>query len=196
MNPNHKRIVLISILVGLLIVLLLLVLLFRRDAEPTVQDVVPGINAPEEREFSNLSESEVIATQPVVDVPRTVDPGTADQGIVAKQAARIFVERFGTHSSQNGNAHIASVEALVTQSMWDWTRNQAQQQSLREYTGVTTEVIASTLTEFTPDTATVSLEARQIIESEGNSTMRARQGRVVLIRAANNWLVDAFYWDT
>lgn len=196
MNQNTKRIILISILVGLLIVLLLLILLFRKDSVPSTEDAGPSVNAPEEREFSNISESEVTATIPIQDVPRTVEPGTADQGIIAKQTARIFVERFGTYSTQNNNAHIEAVESLVTPSMWDWTQNQAQEQSLRSYSGVITEVIASTLTEFTPETATVSLEARQVLESETEITNRARQGRVVLVRSGNNWLVDAFYWDT
>lgn len=196
MTEHNKRIILISIFVGLLIVLLLLVLLFRREGTEPIVEPPTNINIPEERDLSTISESEVIAPQPVQDVARTVTPGSADQGIVAKQAARIFVERFSTYSTQNENAHIAAVAALVTPSMWDWVQNQGQDQSLRSYTGVITEVIASTLTEFTADTATVSLQARQVLESETDISNRAREGRVVLVRTGNNWLVDAFYWDT
>jgi hypothetical protein len=196
MNQHTKRIILVSIFVGLLIVLLLLMLVFRDKSAEPIEEVVVPITAPDERTLSTISESTVTAPPAIQDAPRDVEPGTADQGIVAKQAARIFVERFATHSNQNNNAHILAVQALVTPSMWSWTQNQGQEQSLREYRGVTTLVIASTLTEFTPDAATVSVEARQVIESEAEIINRDRQGRVVLIRNGNNWLVDAFYWDT
>lgn len=194
MDPRTKRYVYMSIFVGLLIVLLLL-FLFLRDGGESNQNNNP-VDRPPIPETDNTIESEVIvAPTPFIEPERDVAPGTADQGLVAKQAARIFVERFGTYSSQNDNSHIAAVQELATDSMLSWVNTQEQAQSLRAYTGVTTEVIALTLTDFTPATADVSIEARQTLESEESVETRARNGRVELIRSGDDWLVDGFFWD-
>lgn len=193
-SDKTKRLVLISIFVGLLIVLLLLVLLSRRNNTEVPADVTPQI---EEPVIDNTSESQVIVPSAQQDVEREVVPGTADQGIVAKQTAAIFVERFSTYSTQNDNTHITSVEPLVTTKMWGWVSRQGQDQDLRAYSGMTTRVIASRLTAFDAyaGTATVRIQARQIQESGNDTETIGRAGEVTLIQSENTWLVDGFYWD-
>lgn len=195
MSQRKKQFILLSILVGLLIVFLLVYLLLNKDGKDTTP---PSVNPSEQTETStvdNRAESEVTAPLPAGDIEREVVPGVADQGLVAKQTARIFVERFGTYSNQNNNEHLESIESIVTDSMWSWAQNQAQAQSLQDFNGSITNVIASTLSEFEENTATVTLQALEIKETADSTSTENKNGRVELVRQGNTWLVNALYWE-
>lgn len=114
---------------------------------------------------------------------------------LARQIAGIFVERFQSYSSTNDQSNISRVEDFVTTRMWQWVETQAPEQS-EEYSGVTTEVIASRIIEISEQEALVEVDVQQQIGSVGAVDLEQRSARVELIADGNGgWLVDGFFWQ-
>jgi hypothetical protein len=193
MEKKTKTYILISILVALLIVLLLVYLLLAPKPQEVVDAPVPV--APIEQADLVIPVSNVVTAVTSTEIPRNVTAGTADQGLVAKQTARIFVERFLTYSSQNDNRHLASVAEMMTPVMANWANKQVQEQSLLEYAGVTSLVVTSELSEFDGTSAMVTVSLQQIFETNGQKNTEQRSGEVELIFEQGTWLVEGFYWD-
>lgn len=138
-------------------------------------------------------------TTPTETVPTVTAPFSED--VYLKQLSKIFVDRFATHSTQNPNDNITDVIELATPTMQAWLRTQTKTES-RDYEGVTTEVLASSIAEKTADKATVLIEAQQILENKKaeasgltNKQMVQRTGKVVLVKVSGVWKIEGLYWD-
>lgn len=119
-----------------------------------------------------------------------------DSRVRAKQIARIFVERFASYSSQNDNFHIETTLPMVTDNMSDWVEKQKVEQE-NNYSGVTTNVIVTSVSEINEDdSATVQVNTQQIInKSDSSQEKKQKSGRVELIWENEDWKVDGFFWD-
>ncbi|OIO19648.1 MAG: hypothetical protein COY69_01320 [Candidatus Magasanikbacteria bacterium CG_4_10_14_0_8_um_filter_32_14] len=96
-------------------------------------------------------------------------PDGTPEELFVKQMARIFVERFFTYSNQNKNINIEELKDSVTASMLTWMNSQAPEASV-QYSGVTTHVISSSLSDFNKNigTAKVTIDAEQLISKDVN----------------------------
>ncbi|MFB6226085.1 MAG: hypothetical protein ABEJ02_01925 [Candidatus Paceibacteria bacterium] len=112
----------------------------------------------------------------------------------AKQTARIFVERFASRSSQNENEHLESIYPMVTEEMRSWVEKQTVEQT-REYSGQTTEVIASNIEEMQEEQATVIVQVQQTKTEENKEETLQKEGRVELLKENGSWKVDGLYWQ-
>jgi hypothetical protein len=114
---------------------------------------------------------------------------------LARQVAELFVERFATRSNQNNNAHIDAVLPFVTETMAQWTQSQTVSQS-GGYVGTRTDVVTTNVTAITDTTATVRIEATQLVEQGGTTQSTQKTGRVELVLDVNGvWKVSGFFWD-
>jgi len=126
-------------------------------------------------------------------------PDGTPEELFVKQMARFFVERFFTYSNQNNNVNIKELQDSVTVNMRGWMNSQFQKQDAL-YSGVTTNVLSSKLTNFdkTSGLANVVLEIKQVFSKEVNSIVEqdSKQKTVqVNFKLVNNeWKVDGV-WD-
>ncbi|MBI2990481.1 MAG: hypothetical protein HYY51_04865 [Candidatus Magasanikbacteria bacterium] len=128
-------------------------------------------------------------------------PSKPDPTLYARQLSRLFVERFGTYSNQNNNAHLADTSELGTLSMSAWLQTQMLEQSV-EYKGVTTRVISTSVREESDLRFLIGIEAQQEWSSESSdgsagiqTELKQRKGRVEIVKVGEEWKVNGFWWE-
>ncbi|EKE06255.1 MAG: hypothetical protein ACD_19C00027G0004 [uncultured bacterium] len=189
MDDIRKRLFIIIGLVSFVIIAIVLVILFlTKDKVNNTESVV---ETPQE----NIDNTTNNGNQNNTNKPTVKElPPQNPEEVSAKQVARLFVERFETYSNQNDNSHIDDVLFLVTDSMVSWVKEQSLQQS-SDYQGVTTQVLASNVSDLTSKSATVNIEAWQTVENSEGTVSLQKSGEINLVKVGTEWKVDGFYWN-
>ncbi|HYE59902.1 MAG TPA: hypothetical protein VEA18_01835 [Candidatus Kapabacteria bacterium] len=161
----------------------------------TEQNVIPGGTvqenvSPDVQEV--LEEGSQPTAQPGVTTPAK-QPETPEE-VVVRQTARLFVERFGTYSTQNDNMHITDVLTLSTPVMQRWLESQ-RIGTTSTYQGVTTRVITSKVSAIDAGKATVHVGVQMDEETGNTRDTKYKTGRVELVKEGNTWKIDGLYWD-
>lgn len=137
-------------------------------------------------------------TTPATKVPEglPVKQATSEevQKNVAKQMARIFIERYATFSSDNNGDNIREVESLVTKELWAEISKRLNLAPTGVFSGATTKVFAIDVTEFTSAKATVALMTQRTV-TKGTATEQKNENvNVSLVKSGDTWLVEKFEW--
>ncbi len=143
------------------------------------------------------SDSALVNETPIVQTENTapVVPTKNSSELYAKQLSRIFVERFSSFSNQNDNKNIDDVRDLSTSRMVKWLDAQVKKTE-GVYSGITTEVIASSIQSIDSAKATIRVETRQTPTGENAGSSVQKTGRVELLVVDGTWKVDGFFWET
>lgn len=129
----------------------------------------------------------------IKEIPTPETPEEKEE-LYLRQLSRIFIERFYSYSSQNGNEHIEDVLPLATTQMQNYIKSQEFEQS-QEYSGVTTQVIASKLEAKSEDAATISVKVQQTHMTLETSEKSQKSGKIEFIRDKDGqWKVDGVFW--
>ncbi len=174
----------LEVIAAVLILLLLLVVLWLALYKPKPEPVT--------------AEPEVVVeVVPVVDPAQVPAPGVVSAGTVA----RIFVERFGSYSSETDFANVDDVMILATPAY------QAELAALvasyrRQfdaddgYTGISTSVITlKNLTESeTAANFLVTTQREEAVGNPGNATLRYQDAEVSLVKVGDDWLINDLTW--
>ena len=113
----------------------------------------------------------------------------------AVQLAKVFVERYGTYSSDNNFQNIKEVEALVTPALWSKiSAPMNAKTSTASFVGVTTKVISLELTAWSDTAATVELKTTRIEEKNGAVSTRYQNATVEMVKTGGVWLADKLVW--
>jgi len=143
---------------------------------------------------SPVSEVAEVSEQATTNVPEPIELPEVDPSIYSVQVAKIFVERFSTYSTQNGNQHIRDVLPMATPVMERWIKTQEVEQS-KEYSGVSTRVVTNELISIDGDSAVVKIDVQQIVSNNSGTTIEDKTGRVELVWIDGDWKVDGFFWE-
>jgi hypothetical protein len=187
-DARKRLLVRVGLGVGAVLAILLLWLVFRASPAPTAvppqeDGAVPSAN----------TETPAVPVAPAARTEATV-PGTPEE-IYLKQISRDFVERYGSYSNQNDNTQIMDAMALASDRMKAYLRTKTQEFSA-DYTGATTNVVASSIVKRDDATAEVRVDVQRTIFSAGAQTMEYQTGTVKLVKnAAGEWKVDGLYWE-
>lgn len=111
-----------------------------------------------------------------------------------KQLAKIFIERYGSYSTQNDYQNVLDVKSLSTPVLWQKLSASMNQPQPAEYLGMTTLVISSSFKEWNEDTAIVTLETLRTEEKNNQSKETGQAVEVFMIKQGDNWLVNNFQW--
>lgn len=111
-----------------------------------------------------------------------------------RQLAKIFIERYGSYSSDNNYQNIKELEGLVTKNLWTKLSAQMRQPRPAGFTGVTTVVISNVLSKWDVTGATASLQALRTEFSNGTTAEKQQAAEVWLVKKGEDWLVDKFEW--
>lgn len=178
---TRKTEITLSVLV-LLVLALVLFLLFRTQSTPKT-DVTDGPST--------------TATTDTTTDTTTTPP--APQHATAPTVARIFVERFGSYSTDVDYANVTDVLPVVTDTLAARLQDiaeKARKTGDGDYYGVSTNVIKIT-TNSTSDTAatvTVKTQREEAFGTPGNTTVRYQDIRVEFVKSGEDWLVNDFTW--
>lgn len=138
-----------------------------------------------------------ITTEPtVVPAGTPVKPPTSEEVMknTAKQMARIFIERYGTYSTDNNGDNIREVETLVTKALWGDISQRIGVKPVGEFIGVTTRVAAVDIAEYSADAAKISLNTQRTTTKGTQTETKTARADVWLIKSGDNWLVSKFEW--
>lgn len=117
---------------------------------------------------------------------------------MARQTARMFVERFGSFSNYNKNSHIQDVLDMATPNMQSWIKTQTINPG-NNYEGITTRVLSLTIRSLNKGTAAVGIETQRTISAQVDgqltTSIENKSGRVELVKVGGEWKVSGFYWE-
>ncbi len=116
----------------------------------------------------------------------------------AQQLAKVFVERYGTYSTDNNFQNIKDAQTLVTQSLWlkiSAPITSKTTTSAGNFIGMTTKVISMDLTGWSDTKATVELKTTRTEEKNGVVTTRYQNATVDMVKVNASWLVDKLVWN-
>ena len=182
MERKHK----IEIIIAVLILLVLGILLFLYFMRPAIIENI--------REDDDI---EVIDGEDDDTPVETVD--TSDLPDQPETIARVFVERFGSFSSESGYDNIDEVSALATSSLQDrllGIAEGARGQDSESYYGVSTTVLTFETVASSDSSITllITTQRAESIDSPANTTTRYQEIEVAMIASGDTWLVDSFTW--
>ncbi len=186
----RKRIFIISGALILFLLVLVLFLVFRPKST--------GINGSDNNtETIQGTEQDALPPETIISLPPPPPPQNSEERerLYVVQLAKIFVERYQSYSNQNENSHIGDVEVLVSDRMQTYLETQKEVFN-RDYKGISTKVISSSLGTLDEDTASINIGVQQILEEKGKSATTAyKNGRVTLVKVGGSWKVDGLFWD-
>lgn len=137
-------------------------------------------------------------TTPATKVPEglPVKQATTEevQKNVAKQMARIFIERYATFSSDNNGDNIREVESIVTKELWAEISKRLNVAPTGIFSGATTKVFAVDVTEFASGQAKVAMMTQRTITKGAATEQKNENVNVWLVKAGDSWLVNKFEW--
>lgn len=195
MLRKKQRTFLIIALVVLLVLILGLVYYFYSQPDSVSQQKDTSETTTQKKQPDQEireATTETGTTQQEETAERQIEETTPET--TAKQTARIFVERFASRSSQNDNQHLESIYSMVTEDMRSWAEEQTVEQT-RDYSGQTTEVVASDVEKIQEDQATIIVQVQQTRTEDGEEKTLQKEGRVELIKEEGSWKVDGLYWE-
>ncbi|MFH2018673.1 MAG: hypothetical protein ABII98_01645 [bacterium] len=183
----------IFIIVSLIVLFILGVSLFliyysTRTVEPTE----PGAT----QNQSAGSPAQNVGQQPAPISGAVVPQQSSEEAIKnsAKQTAKIFIERYGSYSTDNNYDNIREVQTLATDSLWNSLSAAIGKPTDGKFVGVTTQAIGSSFVNYSNTNATVKVQTMRAETKDGSTTDTQRDVVVNLVWQNNMWLVSKFEW--
>jgi hypothetical protein len=188
LTTRNKIFIIISVVVG---VILSLLLFYFFISDPKVKDKEEAVDS--NLIINNLTGAVNNNGGDVVQ-QQNIDITPLPDSIYVKQLSRDFVERFGSYSNQNNNAHIEGVMDLVTDKVARWLKTQTINKG-EDYYGVTTKVIASSVKNLSSEEAVVEVGVQKIITEQGEDRTEYDTGNVNLLNVDGEWMIDGLFWE-
>jgi len=126
-----------------------------------------------------------------------VKPATSEEQIqnAVRQWAKIFIERYGSYSSDNPGQNILDVKDLASDDLWAKIGSRINTTvSGGAFYGITTQVISAQLTEWAADTATVAMSTMRAENKNNVISNRQQDAVVVMTKIGEDWKVKSFTW--
>lgn len=198
MTTLRSRIFIIISLIVLIIlaISIALVVMSKKKQAAAVVDTTPTTTAAQ-IDSTNFS-AQITTPATVVPAGTAVKQPTTEETMknAAKQLARIFVERYGSYSSDAAGDNIRSIEPLVTKDLWAVLSQRLNVKYNGDFIGVTTKVIAVNVTEFSSTKAIVEMNSQRSTTKGTTTTDSTQASTVKLIKSGDNWLVDDIKWGS
>ncbi len=111
----------------------------------------------------------------------------------AKQLARIFVERYGTYSTDNNSQNLEEVRSLVTPELWQKIAPKTTAKAA-VFTGVTTQVVTMDVQKWSGTNAEFFFKTVRN-QLQGTVPSSVQQNITVsMVKTGDTWLVSNFVW--
>ncbi len=125
---------------------------------------------------------------------KIVTPLEAEKNGV-QQLAKVFVERYGTYSSDNNFQNIKDVQALATKSLWSKISVKMTASGAGSFSGMTTKVIGTDLVSWSDSKASVELKTVRTEEKNGKITTYYQNADVEMAKQDGEWLANKLIWN-
>lgn len=113
----------------------------------------------------------------------------------AQNIAKIFIERYGSYSTNNPGENLRELEALSTEDLWTVLEKRAENMTVgKDFTGVTTFAFSVTVTEMTEEKAVIRAITSREENSNGVIKNYNQEAELSLVKSGSGWLVDDIKW--
>ena len=195
MSLRARIFIIVSISVFLILGISMLLVIKNKNKNTEPQTVAPADNTATQGVGQTGGTTSVGSEMPEGLPAQVITPLAAQKNGV-QQLAKVFVERYGTYSTDNNFQNIKDVETLVTRSLWSKISAPISSKTVSQsFTGVTTKVISMDLTEWSDVKATVELKTSRIEEKNGVVTTRYQTAIVSMVKQNVVWLIDKISWN-
>jgi len=185
----RQRIFIISSVVVLIILVIAILLLLN------YRNKKAGLNGEGSTSTTETS-LPPIGQQPTI-IPEGIKPKVLTtleaEKNAAKQIAKIFMERYGSYSTDNSFQNIREVQMLVSQNLWTklsaMIKNSSNNQA---FVGVTSKAAMSDIKEWGEDTAKISVGVSKEEKRADKITTYFETYTVGMVKENGSWLVDSF----
>ncbi len=121
-------------------------------------------------------------------------PAEATQNTV-KQFAKIFIERYGSYSTDNNGQNVVEVKEMVTEDLWNKIKPKTLGKTNTGFVGMSTEVVSAEMTKWADSEATVKLKTIRTQEKNKVTSNLQQSATVNFTKQGTNWLVNSFVWE-
>jgi len=126
---------------------------------------------------------------------KTPTPLEVEQNAV-EQLAKIFVERYGTYSTDNEFQNIKESQTLVTKSLWSRISVGINAKSTsQDFLGLTTKVMSTRLAIWEDARATVEIKTMRTEDKGGVVSTRYQNAAVGMVKEDGVWLANTLVWN-
>lgn len=174
----------------ILAVTIALIVFKKQSGEPSAEETPVNGNIIDETNFP----TQIMTPSTVIPPGATVKPPTNEEMMEnsAKQTAKIFIERYGTYSTDNNSENIYAVQTIVSASLWANISQRIDTPPSAMFVGVTTKVIAINVVEFSADKAKVDMSVQRTVTRGSSTEIISEKTSVRLVKTNDVWLVDSF----
>lgn len=196
--------ILIIITCGVLLILAVTVFLLRdrlfqkklpANQTPTSSVDLSGFQVIDSSNFDSSN----IATIPTVGAATNTVPAIYDSLAATKngvkQLAKVFIERYGSYSTDNSGQNILEVRDLVTPELWGRLKSQIPTKKADQFLGVTTQVVQFDISSWSENQAEVKLQTQRTEEKNNATSILQQPATVGLIKQGNTWLINRYAWQ-
>lgn len=143
---------------------------------------------------------------PVVNTPAATPPVSASnpeeiEKNAAKQLAKVFIERYGTYSTDNGSENVLEIKSLVTPALWTTLSAKISnniinpnQAPTAAFSGMSTQVFNTELSDWMQTSATITMQLIRTEEKNGAQIVKHQNAEVDMVKQNEQWLVQNFKW--
>ncbi|PIT87080.1 MAG: hypothetical protein COU31_04890 [Candidatus Magasanikbacteria bacterium CG10_big_fil_rev_8_21_14_0_10_40_10] len=126
----------------------------------------------------------------------TVAPATTEETDKnsAKQTARIFIERYGSYSTDNKGQNIVEIKSLTTDALYSKLSVNISSTTGAVFKGVTTKVITNNLSYYSAGSAQADMYVMRDQNDNGAKTSLQQAVSVEMVKLNSKWLVSDFTW--
>lgn len=186
----RKRIFLIVFLILLFFVLAYFIL--RKPATPE-----PVLETTPTQDETPAPSPEPVISDVIIRTPPPPPPANPEERekLFMVQLSKIFTERYLSYSNQNFNGNMTDVKTLVTEQMYSYLETKKVEFD-KNYKGVSTKVISSSLVDYDGQKATVKIGIQQYVEEKGKNPQTVyKNGTVSLMKEGKDWKVSGLYLE-
>ncbi|HSR89613.1 MAG TPA: hypothetical protein VLK22_04475 [Candidatus Udaeobacter sp.] len=198
MSLRARIFIIVSILVFFVLVVSIFLIVRQKKINAPVPQVGVSGNSSSAQNNGQPSNPNAVGEQAPAGVSIKKPTSIEVEKNAVEQLAKVFIERYGTFSTDNNFQNIKDVSTLVTQSLWSKISASISSKpatgSAQSFDGVTTKVINADLTAWSDSKASVELKLTRTEEKNGSVSTRYQNVSLELVKTDSLWLVDKVTW--
>ncbi len=197
MSLRARLFIIISLVVLFVLGISLILLARNRQGGKTA---APTAEAPASNGVQNTNANGVVPQNPAAALSpaATIPPISSlelEQNSV-KQLAKVFIERYGTYSSDNNFQNLREVESLAAPELWKKISARMSTPAVGPFVGETVKTFSVNMLNWSDTAAELELKTLRTTEKGGVVAEKYQGVKVKLIKQGGAWLVSNFEWET
>lgn len=188
--------IIISLVIFLILAISISLIVFSNKKEAQNPDVVEnGQNT--EGQNTNQQIEIPVNVPTVIPSGATIIPQTQEESLKSAclNLAKVYVERFGSYSTDNPGKNLQDLEVLSTVDLWKVLKNRMDNlQTGDEFFSVVTRAIGASFESYSKEKSTVTVLVVKDENKNGELKKYEQEAVLIMVGDGNSWLVDDVKW--